>query len=101
VAIRYVSVGTASDGAEARRKVAWFGEETFVPHLLQLLTCPYIEVRVSFGEPILPPHTDRRSLSAEAERQVRALGNLPFMEVAKEPEEPDEPVIEDAGCGVG
>ena len=97
---RWPSVGDEDSGDETRRLVAWYGEEMFIPHLLQLLSRPSIHAMVSFGEPIYPPHTDRRELCAEAERRVRELGNLPFLEVAEEPGESDQGSHSGAGVEV-
>ena len=57
--IRYA---TAPSDPPARLAIAWWGDMTFAPHLLQLLTLRRIEARIVFGEePIRDP--DRKSLA--------------------------------------
>jgi hypothetical protein len=53
--------------------IGWFSGEHFVGHILRLAGHRSIGAEVRFGEPILPPHVDRRVLAASAEARVRAL----------------------------
>lgn len=71
IALRYrpldprVSVG---------RDVAYWGDHVLVPHLLRLLGLPPLEVEVVCGEPLRPaPGADRKAVTGELERRVRAL----------------------------
>lgn len=51
--------------------LAWWGDMTFMPHLLRLFSLPYIRARVTFGEPVAPGD-DRKALAAELHRRVSA-----------------------------
>ncbi len=53
--------------------VGWFRGEPFVGHILRLASHRHALAEVAFGEPIRPPHADRRALAVEAEVRVRAL----------------------------
>lgn len=75
--VRYLEVdGTPVTDAN-RDVVGWFRGEPFVGHILRLASHRQALAEVEFGLPLLPPHTDRRALAAEAEARVRALLGLP------------------------
>jgi len=71
--IRYTTI----DGVPVTRanlgKIGWFDGGPFFRHLLALAGHRLVEAEVTFGEPILAPHADRRALAAAAEQAVRAL----------------------------
>lgn len=51
--------------------VAWWGDMTFVPHLLRLFSLEHIDAKVTFGEP-LAPAMDRKALAAALHERVSA-----------------------------
>ncbi len=59
--------------AANRDVVGWFRGENFVGHIVRLGGHRRTTAAVTFGEPLVPPHRDRRALSATAEASVRAL----------------------------
>ncbi len=72
-AIRYTSVGGRPIDEVTRAHVGWYDGSGFFRHLLRLAGYGRVEATVVFGEPILPPHADRRSLAAKAEARLRGL----------------------------
>jgi 1-acyl-sn-glycerol-3-phosphate acyltransferase len=67
-ALRYATPRGARPASEV---VCWWGDMTFVPHLLALLRLAWIEARVAFGsEPIAAP--DRKELAALLQSAVSA-----------------------------
>ena len=75
-AIRYLTVGGEPVTAANRDVVGWFRGEPFVAHVLRLASHRRTDAAVEFGEPLAPPHQDRRALAAAAEGRVRALLGL-------------------------
>jgi len=71
--IRYLSLDGEPVTSETHHMVGWYGNETFMEHLVRLGRCRRIEAEVTFGEPIAPPHPDRRTLAAGAEERLREL----------------------------
>lgn len=59
-------------GHSASQEVCWWGDMTLVPHLLNLFSLPYVEARVSFGQPILPEQ-DRKAFAARLNAEVSRL----------------------------
>lgn len=57
-------------GHDAALEVAWWGTMPLVPHLLGMLSLPWIEVRVDWGEPFAAT-TDRKVLAEALETAVR------------------------------
>jgi 1-acyl-sn-glycerol-3-phosphate acyltransferase len=76
VAIRYPTVDGKPLDDTTRPVVGWYHSEPFLGHVFALGSHRVIEATVTVGEPILPPHTDRRTLAAEAEARMRALLGL-------------------------
>ncbi len=72
-AIRYVSIDGVPVTEANRDVVGWFRGEPFVGHILRLGAHRRVEAEVTFAEPLLPPHGDRRALAAAAEASVRRL----------------------------
>ena len=71
--VRYAAVRYSTPTGEppAHLAVSWWGEMTFVPHLLELLELPHFEAGVDFGgEPIRDP--DRKSLATRLHAAVSA-----------------------------
>jgi lyso-ornithine lipid O-acyltransferase len=55
--------------------VGWYGDMTFLPHLWGLLKKKGVVCHISFGTPIDVAGKDRKTLSEEAQEQVRVLLN--------------------------
>ncbi|MBI4915540.1 MAG: 1-acyl-sn-glycerol-3-phosphate acyltransferase [Acidobacteria bacterium] len=72
-AVRYLELDGEPVTDANRDVVGWFRGEPFVGHILRLASHRRALAEVAFGEPIRPPHADRRTLAAEAEARVRAL----------------------------
>jgi|GEM_PF-347476 1-acyl-sn-glycerol-3-phosphate acyltransferase len=72
-AIRYTAVGGRPIDEATRPHVGWYDGSDFFRHLLRLAGYGQVEATVLLGEPIPPPHTDRRSLAAAAEARLRSL----------------------------
>ena len=63
--------GTVVDRRE-RPRIAWYGDMTFSPHLLQFLAGPPVECVVTFLEPwSIPPDFDRKGVARETRRRLR------------------------------
>jgi len=75
-AIRYLTVNGAPVDEGNRDVVGWFRGEPFLGHLLRLGGQRRVEAEVAFGEPLVPPHADRRALAAGAEAALRGLLGL-------------------------
>jgi 1-acyl-sn-glycerol-3-phosphate acyltransferase len=75
-AIRYLSVDETPVTEANRDVVGWFRGEPFVAHILRLAAHRRVLAEVTFGEPLAPPHGDRRALAAAAEARVRVLLSL-------------------------
>jgi 1-acyl-sn-glycerol-3-phosphate acyltransferase len=76
-AVRYLELDRAPITAENLDVVGWFRGEHFLGHALRLAGHRSVVAEVRFGDPLTPPHTDRRTLAAAAEARVRALCGLP------------------------
>jgi 1-acyl-sn-glycerol-3-phosphate acyltransferase len=76
-AVRYLEIdGEPVTGANLD-VIGWFYGENFVTHALRLASHRCVLAEVRFGEPIAPPHADRRTLAAAAQVQVRELRDGP------------------------
>jgi len=75
-AIRYLAVDGEPVTDANRDVVGWFRGENFLVHIVRLGAHRRTEAAVTFGPPLAPPHPDRRTLAAEAERAVRGLLGL-------------------------
>lgn len=75
-AIRYTALAGRPLDEHSRPQVGWYDGSDFFPHLWRLARYGRVNAEVTFGEPIPPPHPDRRTLAAEAERRLRALLGL-------------------------
>jgi 1-acyl-sn-glycerol-3-phosphate acyltransferase len=68
--VRYAEI----DGKPMQREwlplVGWYGEMTFFPHFLALLSLPSITVEIEFLPP-LPPNADRKALALQAREVIR------------------------------
>lgn len=58
-------------GHSVEREVCWWGEMTLVPHLLNLLTVPWVRVQIGRGEHVRG--SDRRDLAMHLQHQVEEL----------------------------
>ena len=72
-AVRYLELDGAPVTAENLDVIGWFRGESFLRHALRLASHQSVLAEVCFGEPILPPHPDRRTLAAAAQARVREL----------------------------
>jgi 1-acyl-sn-glycerol-3-phosphate acyltransferase len=63
-----IQYGFAADGANI---APFIGNDSLAGHIVRLLRCPKLEVRVMYGPP-LHPHASRDELAREAESLVRA-----------------------------
>ncbi|MGZ6029284.1 MAG: lysophospholipid acyltransferase family protein [Myxococcaceae bacterium] len=77
VAVRYVELDGAPIANDDLEVVAWFRGESFLTHVLRLASHRSVLAEVRFGEPLRPPHSDRRTLAAAAEDRVREMRGLP------------------------
>lgn len=74
VAIAYTRLGGLPMGRRLRGLVAWTGDESLLPHLLQLLSLPFVTVELHWGKPVVfTASTDRKQASREVEARVRAM----------------------------
>jgi 1-acyl-sn-glycerol-3-phosphate acyltransferase len=74
VAIVYTQLGGLPMGRRLRGLVAWTGDEALLPHLMRLLSLPFITVELHWGEPVVfTAATDRKQASREVEARVRAM----------------------------
>ena len=72
VALAYVARDGGRLDEEGRRAVAWWGEKTLAPHLLDILGARTLDVRVEFGAPGEPQPGDcRKALTRLLEQEVR------------------------------
>lgn len=70
VALHYV----VPSGRDAAREVCWWGDMTLPGHLPNLLTLPWIEARVAWGEAVTgEAASDRKRLAMELRERVAAL----------------------------
>jgi 1-acyl-sn-glycerol-3-phosphate acyltransferase len=76
-AVRYLELDGEPVTAENLDVVAWFRGEGFLGHVLRLASHRSVLAEVRFGEPLRPPHANRRALAAAAEARVRELRGLP------------------------
>ncbi len=72
-AVRYLEIDGEPVTAANLDVIGWFHGENFIAHALRLASHRAVLAEVRFGEPIVPPHADRRTLAAAAEARVRAL----------------------------
>ncbi len=76
-AIRYLTLDGRPLDEHSRSVVGWYQGEPFVRHLLRLGSHHHVEVAIRLGEPLWPPHPQRRELAACAEEEVFRLLGLP------------------------
>ena len=72
-AVRYVELDGEPVTAANLDQIGWFHGEHFIGHALRLASHRTVGAEVRFGEPIAPPHANRRTLAAVAEARVREL----------------------------
>jgi 1-acyl-sn-glycerol-3-phosphate acyltransferase len=72
-AIRYDALDGEPITTSSREVVGWYDNQPFLSHLLALGAHHTVDATVMYAPPLLPPHTDRRTLASEAEAAVRAL----------------------------
>jgi 1-acyl-sn-glycerol-3-phosphate acyltransferase len=77
VAVRYVELDGAPITKDNLDVVGWFRGEAFLAHVLRLASHRSVLAEVRFGDPIRPPHSDRRALASAAEAVVRELCGFP------------------------
>lgn len=65
-------IGYQVDDGSVEQDVAYWGDMTFGPHFLKLISRREIHAFVAFGEP-LPKQLDRKELARQAQAQVEAL----------------------------
>jgi hypothetical protein len=75
--VRYLELDGKPITAEDLDVVAWFRGESFLGHVLHLASHRLVLAEVRFGEPLRPPHANRRALAAAAEARVRELRGMP------------------------
>jgi 1-acyl-sn-glycerol-3-phosphate acyltransferase len=72
-AVRYLAIDDEPVTEANLHVIGWFRNENFVAHALRLASHRRVTAEVRFGDAIAPPHVDRRTLAAEAQRRVEAL----------------------------
>ena len=83
-AVRYLELDGVPVTAENLDVVAWFRGEGFLGHMLRLASHRAVLAEVRFGEPLRPPHANRRALAAAAEARVRELRGMPVRQAPAE-----------------
>ncbi len=74
VAIVYTRLHGMPMGRRYRSRASWIGDQSLVPHLIELLREGGIDVELHFGEPVaFGPGADRKQVAREAERRVREM----------------------------
>lgn len=76
-AVRYLAVNGEPVDRSNHHTVGWYRGEGFLHHLLRLGRYRSIEAVVEFGEALLPPHGNRRSLAEQTEGSLRGLLGFP------------------------
>lgn len=76
-AIAYLSLNGQPLSEDSRHRVGWYRGEPFFRHLVSLGSCRQVEAEVRLGEPLFPPHGDRRTLARRAEAEVAKLAGFP------------------------
>lgn len=75
LALRYERVGGRPCTPRLRRQVAWYGDMTFLPHLIRLLALPRIDAR---WQRLPPCHgEERKALAREAREAIATALDLP------------------------
>ena len=64
--VRYESAGGAPE-----RDLCWYGDESFLSHIMRTLGGPRFTAQLHFGEPRV--YTDRRSAAREAHDEVAQM----------------------------
>ena len=72
-AVRYLEIDGEPVTESNLDVIGWFHGENFIGHALRLASHRRVLAEVRFGEPIAPPHDDRRTLAAVAQERVREL----------------------------
>jgi 1-acyl-sn-glycerol-3-phosphate acyltransferase len=72
-AVRYLEIDGEPVTEANLDVIGWFHGENFISHGLRLASHRRVLAEVRFGEPIAPPHANRRTLTAVAEARVREL----------------------------
>lgn len=72
-AIAYTRLHGLPMGRHLRSHAAWIGDQTLVPHVLQLLRRGALDVEVHFGTPIHAAGKTRKAIALAAETEVRAM----------------------------
>jgi 1-acyl-sn-glycerol-3-phosphate acyltransferase len=83
-AVRYVELDDMPVTVENLDVVGWFRGEAVLGHMLRMASHRSVLAEVRFGEPLLPPHANRRVLAAAAEARVRALRGMPVRQAPSE-----------------
>lgn len=74
VAIAYTGLQGLPMGRRLRPLAAWYGDMDLVPHLWAIVREGALDMTIAFADPIaLDPGSDRKAVTAAAERTVRAL----------------------------
>ena len=72
-AVRYLEIDGEPVTEANLDVIGWFHGENFITHALRLASHRRVLAEVRFGDPIAPPHHDRRTLAAAAQARVREL----------------------------
>jgi 1-acyl-sn-glycerol-3-phosphate acyltransferase len=74
LALRYTHLHGLPLGQADHPRLAWYGDMSLVPHLLDILSGPPVDVRVSFGETLVMTQAcDRKKTSRLLHHKVRKL----------------------------
>jgi 1-acyl-sn-glycerol-3-phosphate acyltransferase len=85
-AVRYLELDGRPITPDSLDVVGWFRGEGFMAHVMRLASHRSVRAEVRFGDPIRPPHPDRRTLASAAEAGVRELCGFPPRERGAVPE---------------
>ena len=69
--ITVASIRYQSDGGRNEGDLCWFGDASFLPHLLNVMACNTITVQICFGSPLV--YEDRRTAARETRDAILTL----------------------------
>ncbi len=79
VVVKYTEIDGKPFSVENRDRVCWYGDMTFTPHFLGLLSLKKVKVELHFAQPITVTATsDRRVLAEECHKVISEIYGKPF-----------------------
>jgi 1-acyl-sn-glycerol-3-phosphate acyltransferase len=90
VCLKYTEIDGEPFSAANAHKVAWYGEMTFAPHLLQMMKLSKVKARIEFLQPIkVHANSTRHELAAQAFSAIHTAytGQAPEADLESEPEQ--------------